>query len=214
MIKLISFDLDGTLIKGNSWLMLNKNFGMTDERDYELYMQFINKEISYQQWLDLLFIEWKLHHNSTITKQELDEAIMYELIPGAFDAIQELRKKDITVIVSGALDLVAHKVARELNIEEGHVLATNRAQFDEGDNLLQLVDVIDETQNGKLILLENFCKEKGIEMNEVMHVGDGLYDIPIFNACGNGVTFDWCKEEVKQAATFVIKEFSELPGLL
>ena len=53
-IKLICFDIDGTLIEGNSWYTLNTALGVTPKEDLELHKAYSTGLITYTDWLTTL----------------------------------------------------------------------------------------------------------------------------------------------------------------
>lgn len=124
MIRLVAFDLDGTLVDApSSWAWVHRHFGENNDASLRLFLdgriddaEFIRRDI--QLW-------WK--HAPTITADDV-AAILADvpLMPGArtlFDGLHARRIR--TAIVSGGIDLLARRVGRELGVD--YVLANGFA---------------------------------------------------------------------------------------
>lgn len=209
-IKLISFDLDGTLIKNNSWLLLNMGLGITAREDLELYDKYSAGELSYEEWIKILLGHYK--NSDFANKQGMHEIWkQYEASPHAATVIAQLKKNYEVCIVTGALKNFALLVGQELGIE--NVCSVNELEFDEKWNLKNIFSLGDEP-SAKLRLLQKFCSEQKIELSQVIHVGDGTNDIPIFDATGKGIAFARCSDSVKKHAQWIINDLEDLPLLL
>ena len=114
VVKLVVFDVDGTLTSHASiWWRLHEHFN-TEEEGRVFYDQYFSGEISYNEWADLDAGLWK--------GQSLDEVMKVvdatELVPGAIETVANLKEHGIHVaILSGGLDIMAENVARRLGIE-------------------------------------------------------------------------------------------------
>ncbi len=185
-IKAVCFDLDETLITGNSWLTLGLGLGMTKERDQQLYDEYKAGKITYEEWNDLVLAEYTRHESATY------DGILrimsgYELAPGAKEALSYLREKGYELLlISGSLDVMVDMVARDHGIR--YAKANNTMEFDESGRLVNIRTQGNDTE-GKARHLEAFCELLGIRMNECACIADGANDIEMFKRTGRGVTF-------------------------
>jgi phosphoserine phosphatase len=185
-VKAVCFDLDETLIVGNSWLTLGIGLGMTKERDEELYQEYRRGKITYEEWNSLVLAEYMRHDDAT---REGIERILssYTLAPGAREAVEYLREKDYELIlISGSVDVMVSMVAFDLGIS--YAKANNTLVFDENHRLINIHTGGNDTK-GKADHLEAFCELLDISLHECVCIADGANDIEMFRRTGKGVTF-------------------------
>jgi len=210
--KLVVFDMDGTLISGNTWFDFNRAMGVTDDQDYALYKSFVNDEITYEQWLAQLLEIYNLAGNKHTKQQVLDYLTQYQLMPEALECLQAIHTAGHdTLLLTGSFQMTADAVAFELDIPTA--LATTNCIFDTNGHFVHLESKGDE-QFAKLTSLINFCDERGISLTDCIVLGDGPNDIELFKAVRNSVTFTHAPESAKAAATYTIESLGELPALI
>ncbi|MDB5160843.1 MAG: phosphoserine phosphatase SerB, partial [Candidatus Saccharibacteria bacterium] len=109
--KLIFFDLDGTLVDGMEYIYqhLWEYFGVDKTQTRETIQKYINKEITYEQWVNT---DVKLLQDAGATKQKIMDAIMsLHPMEGALNTLRALKNMGYKIIiVSGGLDLVIEAV--------------------------------------------------------------------------------------------------------
>ncbi len=211
-IKLVSFDLDGTIITNNSWVELNTAFGIDPEIDWGLYDDFIAGKITYQEWLDTLSNLWKAHPEK-LTREYILSHMRYDFRPHIHEVIESLHARGYKTmaIISGAPDIVADDVASKLGIH--YARSTNIATFKDGV-FDSFVDNGDETRDGKPNLLQEICTIENITLQQCVHIGDSMTDVPLFDATGNGITFSSSKQSVRDRARWVIDDLLEMLDIL
>ncbi len=208
-IKLVCFDLNKTIITENSWYDLNMALGVTPEKDQELFDEYLNSRITYEEWTKELFDIYKGHElaNKTDMTRILSN---YQFEDGAKEIIYYLKSKGYKVaLISGAMDVIVDMVADEVEIELRG--ATNTFIFDDSGRL-QDIKVLGDDKTAKVKLLEDMCTELGIGINECVCVGDGDNDIEMFRRTGLGVTFKDSK--IESDAWKVIDNLSGLKSIL
>ena len=197
-IKLVVFDVDGTLTQHSSvWWRLHELFGTTEEgRVY--FDQYFSGEITYQQWADYDAALWK--------DQPLDRVMEVvnntRLVEGAEETIQILREHGIkTAILSGGLDIMADDIARRVGID--YVL-TNKLIHNDGYLTGTVENVIGWAEKAKFIhkILSHF----NVSSTETAFVGDGRNDMSVFSVVGLSIAFNPTEKDVADAANVVIKE--------
>lgn len=171
MVRLIAFDLEGTLVKSvSSWVELHKKFG-TWEKGKEYAERFFAGEFDYATWAELDALLWRGH-----TREEIMEwANSVEYMDGAWELIEFLKENDFKIaILSSGLMCLAGRIARELGVD--YVFA-NELIFDENGFVTGKVkSVVDFESKGRI--LEELKKEFNPELT--VAVGDGHNDLSMF----------------------------------
>jgi len=171
MVRLIAFDLEGTLVKSvSSWVELHKRFG-TWEKGREYAELFFAGKIDYVEWADLDASLWKGR-----TREEIMEwANSVEYMEGARELIEFLRKNDFRIaILSSGLMCLAGRIARELGVD--YVFA-NELIFDENGVVTGKVNPLVDFKSKGTILRE--LKEE-LKPELTIAVGDGYNDLSMF----------------------------------
>ena len=198
VVKLVVFDVDGTLtIHSSIWWRLHEHFS-TEKEGKVFYDQYFSGQISYNEWADLDAGLWK--------GQSLDEVLKLvdatELVPGAVETVTRLKEHGIHVaILSGGLDILAENIARRLGI--GYVL-TNRLIHRNG--LLTGEVEVYVGWGEKVQELKHICNHFKIPLSETAYVGDGRNDISVFGVVGLSIAFKPEDEEVAESAMLAIEE--------
>lgn len=204
-IKLICFDLDETLIEKSSWKELGLAFGVSVEKDRELYREYKSGIITYDEWNSKileLYLEYGGANKENITKILSN----YSYNKGVREAVSYLKEKGyILVLISGSIDIMVEIVAKDLGIK--YFKANNNFVFDEND-ILQSIHSYGDDEGAKLAHLEAFCEMLDVDIKECAPIADGGNDIEMFERTGHGVTFRGSKIEDK--AWKVIDSFSDL----
>jgi hydroxymethylpyrimidine pyrophosphatase-like HAD family hydrolase len=63
-------------------------------------------------------------------------------------------------------------------------------------------------------MLEEIMKVHGLKEEEVLVVGDGINDLPIFKRFKNSLAMEHGKEELKKEALSIIKEFKDIKAFI
>jgi len=197
-IKLVVFDVDGTLTQHTSvWWRLHELFGTTKEgRIY--FDQYFAGEISYQQWADYDAALWK----GQPVEPVMDVVRNTRLVDGAAEAVHILREYNIkTAILSGGLDVMANDIARRVGID---FVLTNKLIHKNGYLTGTVENVIGWAEKAKYIhqIFEHFS----VSPQETAFVGDGRNDMSVFSVVGLSIAFNPTDTDVADAANVVIKE--------
>lgn len=207
--KLIVFDLNKTLIEENSWLNLNLAMGVTKAEDEQLMAWGQEGVITDAQGQAILCGIYKARGHAT--KDRINEVLhAYQYREGAQETVKQLGEMGFKLaLVSGSMDILVEHVANELGIELW--ASNNHFHFDE-DGHLERIETVDNDDKYKLNQLEQICQDLGIMLEEAWCVGDGDNDGLLFDATGNGITFEGSSIAFK--AKQVVKSLYELPDLL
>ncbi|MFW9793776.1 MAG: HAD family hydrolase [Candidatus Thorarchaeota archaeon] len=197
-IKLVVFDVDGTLTKHSSiWWRIHELFGTTVEGKM-YYDQYFAGEISYNQWAEYDAALWKDKPVETV----METVRASKLVPGAMETISTLKENQIdTAILSGGLDIMADDIGRRLGID---FVVTNKLHQRNGfltgtvDNLVAWGNKAQEI--GKIT--DHF----GVRLEDTAFVGDGRNDVSVFAVVGLSIAFNPEDQEVAKAADVFILE--------
>jgi phosphoserine phosphatase len=197
-IKLVVFDVDGTLTRHSSiWWRIHELFGTT-EKGKLYYDQYFTGEITYDQWADLDAGLWKGKPVSRV----MEDVRAAKLVPGAIETVQALKDHGIvTAILSGGLDIMADDIASRVGI--GYVL-TNKLHHSDGiltgtvDNLV--------AWGGKAKEIGKINEHYGVPLEETAFIGDGRNDVSVFSIVGLSVAYNPEHPDVADAADVVILE--------
>ncbi len=199
-IKLVIFDMDGTLISQKSIFVFAKEFGY-----YNDLKEILKKDIlPYQKNKQIA------HYLKGRTSEELLE--IFHSIPlsnQVHTIISELHKNNIaTAVVTASYQFLADNIKQYLNLD---FAAANNLIFNQNIVTGQL-----EIHNSKMVscgdgliysickghVLENLCQELHITPNQVITVGDGLIDISMLKKAGIGIAYN-APTQVQQNADVI-----------
>ncbi|HUW22112.1 MAG TPA: HAD-IB family phosphatase [Candidatus Bathyarchaeia archaeon] len=166
--------------------------GITREEDKLLLKLYEEGVISYSEWQKILTEIYKKRGNASL--ENISKVISdYTYRPGAKEVVSYLKRKKYAVaLISGSMDILVDKVAKELNI--GLFESNNIFIFDENDRLDNIV-VLGDDSLVKLRHLQSFCRKLGLKVSQCVAVGDGDNDIELFKKTGHGITFKRSKLE-------------------
>lgn len=184
MQKLIFFDLDGTLLPGNSWADFNHYFGMSPIEDGVLLDWYGRGIITYEEWDSLIVRILKEQNRCT----EKGLPVFLETLSPREEAqqvIQACKERGYTtIILSGTMKQIAEHMGAKLGVDL--VRTTAEIIYDKEGNLDTVKNDSDEGP-AKLRIFESVCAEYGVDSKEVIHVGDSRNDLEIFSHTKCGV---------------------------
>jgi phosphoserine phosphatase len=186
-VRLVCFDLNGTLIKENSWLNLNLAMGVSPEEDLNLLYQYQEGKITYQEGLNKLLPLYK--RNGKFQKEIVESALFqYTYCDGAKEIISYLQnKKYIVGIISGSFDVLVEKVAQELGITLW--AANNKFIFDD-NGTGQAIECEGNDNEFKENKMKEFCSVLSIAPDQCACVGDSDNDREMFRLTGKGIAIE------------------------
>lgn len=199
MIRLVAFDLDGTLVDApSSWSWVHRHFGENNDAALRLFLddriddaEFIRRDI--RLW-------WK--HAPRITAEEV-EAILADvpLMPGArtlFDGLHQ--RHTMTAIVSGGIDLLARRIGRELGVDYvlANGFAVDAAGRLTGDGHIRVP--IKE----KEAVLAQVQAQLGVTPDVTAAVGNSDIDVGMFRRARIGIAVRPEDDVVRRHATHVV----------
>ncbi|MEM3078743.1 MAG: HAD-IB family phosphatase [Thermoproteota archaeon] len=176
MVRIVFFDMDGTLVEEeSSWRSVHRFLG-TDHLARRALERFSRGEISYEEFVK---------HDVNLWPKGLPRSFFEQVFasvrvkPEALTVFNQLGSRGILrVIVSSGLDVLAERVCRMLAADE---CVSNRMVFDRKGFFTGIVEInVDPSR--KMDVLSRVCAKYSIPLNEAAAVGDTVYDKSMFKA--------------------------------
>jgi HAD superfamily phosphoserine phosphatase-like hydrolase len=210
-IKGIIFDVDGTLIQESSWQKLNLALGVSEEMDQRLFKEYYEGKFTYQEWIDKIVAVYHLH--GPVHRHKIERILTnYTLAKDAENVCRTLQARPYHVgIVSGGIDVVVSRVASDIGIHLDFACANSTILYDQSGNLDKIV-ARGHDHEVKLNDFYRLCELWGISPAECVCVGDDIPDKQLFEASGNGITFDYPRCSMLHGVCW--KQITQLADLL
>lgn len=193
--------MDGTLVDvASSWAAVHAHFG---EQNAEGLRRFLADEIDDEEFIRTDIEIWR-RHAPAISHDDLVRILDdVPLMPGARELFDGLRRRGVhTAIVSGGIDLLAHRLARELRID---VALANGFRF-APDGRLTGEGIVRVPIHGKEGVLGRLQEQLGCSPEETASVGNSAIDVGLFRRSRLGIAFLPEDEEVRAGAHRIVTE--------
>jgi len=196
-LRVVVFDVDGTLIKvRSSWQFLHEKLGTWD-RGKKYAEQFFKGRITYEDWARLDASLWKGLPLERI--QQIVDTIPYT--EGAQDVITTLRRGRFKVVLlSAGLSIVTDRIQRETEVDDS---LANELIVEKGS--LKGEVKVNVSFRNKDEVLRYILQKFDATMEECVAIGDDETLIPLFKKVGLGIAFNPHKEVVETHADVVVK---------
>ena len=199
-IKLVVFDMDGTLLEPRScWAYIHEYFG-TDNSD--MLKMYIERKISDQDFVKADFKLWQNSTKDNVNQEYLNKILdNIEPIKGAKELVENLHSYNIrTAIISGGIQYLADKWAQKWNIERA---LANELFDDENGKLSAKINVRGNTKGP---VMEKLMSEMNVEKSQVISVGDTVVDLPLFKRSGYSIAVNTEDSRVVESTDYHHKE--------
>tara|TARA_B110001454_G_scaffold189220_1_gene187700 strand:- start:333 stop:977 length:645 start_codon:yes stop_codon:yes gene_type:complete len=208
-IKLVVFDMDGTLLEPrSSWAQIHDHFGTDNTEMLRLY---INHKITDDEFVKADIKLWNSNSKKTVNEEYIN-SIMDKIKPlkGAENLIKELHKQNIkTVILSGGIQYLADRWMNKWNMD--YALANELIDDDKGN----LTAIINSSGHNKGPMMDKIIKKYNYKKNQVAAVGDTIVDIPMFDRAGLAIAVNTDDKKVIEKADYHLKgDLRELKNLI
>ena len=196
-IKVIAFDLDGTITKVNSiWKFIHDQLGVTEIANKYKEM-FFRGEITYDRWALLDSSLWRGYKYSEI-KKIANEKI--ELMEDVDKVIKTLKDWEyMPIVISSGLDIINDKL-KALGF---NIIFSNKLKI-VNDEIIGGLDEAVAFDN-KDDILESFIRKLNLNMSNCAAVGDGFNDVKLFKKVSLGIAVNPTSEDLEKIADIVIK---------
>ena len=208
-IKLVVFDMDGTLLQPrSSWAQIHDHFGTDNTEMLRLY---IDHKITDEEFVKADIKLWNSNSKKTVNEEYIN-SIMDKIKPlkGAEILIKELHKKNIkTVILSGGIQYLADRWMNKWNMD--YALANKLIDDDKGN----LTAIINSSGHNKGPMMDKIIKKYNYKKNQVAAVGDTIVDIPMFDRAGLAIAVNTDDKKVIEKADYHLKgDLRELKNII
>jgi phosphoserine phosphatase len=196
MIRLVAFDVDGTILEvESSWKYLHEKFH-TWKKGIKFAEDFHKGIISYVEWANLDASLWK-----GITANRVQKVIKeIPFIKGAQETIEKLKKEGIKIVLlSAGLSPIIERITEEIDVDfslANELLAK--------DGLLTGKVEVKVPFNKKDRILLDIIQKLDIKIDECAAVGDDETQIPLFKMVKLGVAFNPINQNIERYAHVTI----------
>ena len=195
-LKLVVFDVDGTLMNAHSWQFLHEALG-TWNKGQRYFEMFFGGRITYEEWARLDASLWRSLPLERV--KQIINTMPYTY--GAKETISILREKDFRVfLLSAGLSLVTERINKEIGVD-GY-LANDlivRNGFLTGNVKVNV------SFYNKEKVLRKMLPTWNLKMEDCISVGDDPTLIPLFEKVGLSIAFNPVDEDVERHADVVVK---------
>ena len=208
-IKLVVFDMDGTLLQPRScWAYIHEHFG-TDNT--EMLNKYIQNKITDQEFVKADVKLWEMSSEKIVNEKYINTILdEIEPIDGAEELVSDLQKNDIdTIFLTGGITFLAKKWAGKWNMKEP--LANNLIDGDDGHLMVE----VGASGHAKGEVMDNLLNDLKLEKKQVAAIGDTTVDIPMFERAGLAIAVNTNDKTVIEKADYHLKgDLSELKNLI
>lgn len=206
-IKLVVFDFDGTLVEVHSssaWRMIDRALGCV-EADKEISERHFSGKTTVAEWSrETVEI---LYKNFGLNQKRLEEILRNEMkpMPGAVEMLRKLKEMGIkTAIVSGSIANVYEFAKEEWGLCADMTSFECEILFDK-EGMISGGKYNEYDYEGKADIIEEFCRELGVKLEETAMVGDSDNDIFAFRKVGLPIAFNPASPELEKTAKHVVR---------
>ncbi len=211
-VRMIIFDMDGVLVPiHSSWAFIHEKLGVLDEAK-RIVERFERGEIDYIEWMRLDTSLWVEASKGELTLWDIER--LFREVPVREEAIEVarwLRRRGIIYgIISGGIDLLAKRVAKELGAD---FFLANQLSYDKRGRLVPGGKPVVGVK--KHYAVKRIAGEYGIPLENIMYVGDSKWDLDAMRIVGYPVIYGDCNHvELTRTARYRVRSLRELPSLI
>ena len=210
-IKLICFDVDGTLVSGVSWLTLTEGMNCSIQNHLDIFTAARTGKISFSEAERQLVYMYR--ESGHATKGEIVKILSkVKLRPGVKQLILYLKKKNYPIyLISGSIDIFVKKVAEKMKVNNFY--ANSSLKFD-NNKILSKIHYQHDQGKTKLKQLKKLIHKMNIAINEVAFIGDSWNDIEVFVATKHGIAVGSSDENLKKVAWKIVDSLKDIEKIL
>ena len=189
-IRLVVFDMDGTLLQPRScWAQIHEHFG-TDNR--EMLKLYVEHKISDQEFVRADINTWEESSDVRVDETYVN-SILDKIAPidGAEELVTGLHKNGIeTIFLTGGIQFLADKWAKKWNMKKP--LANNLIDGEDGHLMVN----VRASGHAKGPVMDQLLEKMGLTKENVAAVGDAVVDLPMFKRAGLSIAVNTNQSDV------------------
>jgi len=184
--------------------MIDKALGC-EEADKEITQRHFSGKTTVAEWSrETVEI---LYKNFGLERKKLEEILRNGMqpMPGAVETLKKLKEMGImTAIVSGSIANVYEFAKEQWGLRADKTSFECEILFDTQGKIAG-GRYNDYDFEGKVKMIETFCKELGVKLEETAMVGDSDNDVFAFRKVGLPIAFNPASPELEKAAKHVVR---------
>lgn len=213
MNKIICFDVNGTLVKENSWEIFTCGKKDIEKEIEKCFLSYYKKEISIDEmWKRMVVLLRKTGKaNRDFVKNCWDIASTFK--EGAEEIIGYLKEKGYKIyLISCSIDTYLDCLSQKLNLDGYY--AGSHMIFDEAGELESITSECVKSREYKESKLRDLADREGVELEDIVFVGDGDNDVEVFKMTRRGIAMDTDNEELLKCAWKKIDNLGQIQDIL
>jgi HAD superfamily phosphoserine phosphatase-like hydrolase len=208
-IKMIAFDIEGTLTVDTTWQTLNAIAGISREQDATWYEEYYQQRITHKEWSERLITRYRCANLPYASY--VDAVSQIHIKPGVKELLSILKRTYRIVLVSSAIDYYVHLVAEALEVHDWN---TPYQFILDSNGTVRSITMNSAEDEAKVTALKIYSEKYHILPDEMLYVGDSLNDRKAFEYTGNGIFVGSSEKNVMKAAQIVISDIQQLPSVI
>ena len=213
-VKLVCFDVDGTLIdfSMNSYSALADGLGWSSAEAFVIFEQAKKGEVCFREAEKFFVKEYSEGGNANrfFIKEIFNKKV--KIPKEAKDLVFYLKEKGYLVyLISGSIDIFVEIIAQKIKADGFYANAS--MEFDDR-GYLKKINYRENQGEIKVEQLKELIKKLGIDMSQVVFVGDAKNDIEAFKITKQGIAINSSNEELKRIAWKRVNSLEEIKTIL
>ncbi len=207
-IKIIGFDVDGTLVQHDAnvvvWQIFHNHYMVDPQLGVERYRLFKEGKLAFKEWVRLDVKCWIDAHAK---KEEMIKIIKENLglTQDAKETLLELKRRGYIIgLISGTLDLVTDELLKDVPFDFAFM---NHLQFDENGYLTGCTASRFDSP-GKAETLKEIAESRGLTLENCAFVGDHINDLDALRSAALGIGYMPKDPAVNAAAKHIVESGS------
>ena len=195
-IKLVVFDMDGTLLQARScWAQIHDHFGTDNSDMLKLYVE---NKISDQAFVRADINTWEEKSNIKVDEKYVNSILdKIEPIDGAEELVAGLHNNGIeTIFLTGGIQFLADKWAKQWNMKKP--LANDLIDGEDGHLMVN----VRASGHAKGPVMDQLLKKMKLSKENVAAVGDTVVDLPMFERAGLSIAVNTEQKNVFENADY------------
>ncbi len=191
-IKYVFVDLEGTLVKGS---LMEHVLKMLDEKRFRIYND-VEKKLHMTKDRNYIIDQLRLFEGLKV--DDIDKAVKQAPFrKGIAEGIKLFKEKGLKVVLlTDVIDVICESIKRMFGFDD----YIGSPTLVENGVIRKVLKFNINKERG----LEEYMKNNGISYDEIIHIGDWINDIPIFNKVKYGVAFMPSVPDVVYHATITV----------